>query len=80
MTRSARYVAMMKSCSTMKAVFLAWRMNLFITRAATTRCSTSKYAEGSSMRYMSAGFPSAKTSATLCSSPPLSVCTSWSAI
>ena len=28
MTRSARYVAMMKSCSTTKAVFFAWRMNL----------------------------------------------------
>lgn len=25
-TRSARYVLMMKSCSTMKAVFFAWRM------------------------------------------------------
>ena len=28
MTLSARYVAIMKSCSTTKAVFLAWRMNL----------------------------------------------------
>ena len=27
-TRSARYVAMMKSCSTTNAVFLACRMNL----------------------------------------------------
>ena len=27
-TLSARYVAMMKSCSTTNAVFLAWRMNL----------------------------------------------------
>lgn len=27
-TRSARYVAMMKSCSTMKPVFFEWRMNL----------------------------------------------------
>ena len=28
MTRSAKYVAMMKSCSTTKAVFLACKMNL----------------------------------------------------
>lgn len=28
-TRSARYVAMMKSCSTTKPVFLAWRMYLW---------------------------------------------------
>lgn len=28
MTLSARYVAMMKSCSTTNAVFLAWRMYL----------------------------------------------------
>jgi len=29
-TRSARYVAMIKSCSMTKAVFLAWRMNLWV--------------------------------------------------
>lgn len=28
MTRSARYVAIMKSCSITNAVFFAWRMNL----------------------------------------------------
>ena len=49
-TRSAKYVAMMKSCSTMKAVFFAWRMNRLMTFAAMIRCSESKYAEGSSMR------------------------------
>ena len=30
MTRSAKYVAIMKSCSTMKPVFLAWRINLTV--------------------------------------------------
>src|SRR5271154_3621525 len=49
-TLSAKYVAMMKSCSTTKAVFLAWRMNRLMTFAAMIRCSESKYAEGSSMR------------------------------
>lgn len=32
MTLSARYVAMMKSCSTTNAVFLAWRMYLKTTK------------------------------------------------
>ena len=43
------HVAMMKSCSTMNPVFLAWRMNRLITLAATNRCSESRYADGSSI-------------------------------
>mmetsp|Transcript_6789 Transcript_6789/g.24138 ORF Transcript_6789/g.24138 Transcript_6789/m.24138 type:complete len:144 (+) Transcript_6789:520-951(+) len=78
MTRSARYVAMMKSCSTMKPVFFACRMKRLMTLAATTRCSESRYAEGSSMRYTSAGLPMQSTSATRCSSPPDRCLTSWS--
>mmetsp|Transcript_44486 Transcript_44486/g.144411 ORF Transcript_44486/g.144411 Transcript_44486/m.144411 type:complete len:208 (-) Transcript_44486:1200-1823(-) len=77
-TRSARYVAMMKSCSTMKAVFLACMMYRLMTLEAEMRCSESRYADGSSIRYRSAGFPSASTSATRCSSPPERYLTSWS--
>mmetsp|Transcript_18247 Transcript_18247/g.38170 ORF Transcript_18247/g.38170 Transcript_18247/m.38170 type:complete len:125 (-) Transcript_18247:156-530(-) len=77
-TISARYVAMMKSCSTMNAVFLACRMKRLITFAAMIRCSESKYALGSSIRYTSAGLPSATVMATRCSSPPDKCFTSWS--
>ncbi|KAH3666816.1 hypothetical protein OGAPHI_003265 [Ogataea philodendri] len=41
-TLSAMYVAMMKSCSTIKAVFLEWRINLLITLEQIIRCSESK--------------------------------------
>mmetsp|Transcript_32222 Transcript_32222/g.44946 ORF Transcript_32222/g.44946 Transcript_32222/m.44946 type:complete len:87 (+) Transcript_32222:500-760(+) len=61
---------MMKSCSTMNAVFLECRMYRLITLAARIRCSESRYAEGSSRRYISAGLPSDRANATLCSSPP----------
>ena len=54
-TLSARYVAMIKSCSTMNAVFLLWMMNRLITFDAQILCSESRYADGSSMRYRSAG-------------------------
>mmetsp|Transcript_8186 Transcript_8186/g.26839 ORF Transcript_8186/g.26839 Transcript_8186/m.26839 type:complete len:98 (+) Transcript_8186:592-885(+) len=69
-TRSARYVAMMKSCSTIKAVFLECMMKRLITFAHMIRCSESKYADGSSMRYKSAGLPRARAMATRWSSPP----------
>ena len=49
-TLSARYVAMMKSCSTTNAVFLACMMKRRITLLAVIRCSESRYAEGSSTR------------------------------
>jgi len=39
MTRSARYVAIMKSCSIIKAVFFAFRMNLLRTLVVPTRSS-----------------------------------------
>jgi len=35
-------VDIMKSCSTTKAVFLAWRMNRLMTLAAMIRCSESR--------------------------------------
>jgi hypothetical protein len=41
-TLSARYVAIMKSCSTMKALFLLLKIHLLITLAATTLYSESK--------------------------------------
>ena len=41
-TRSARYVAIIKSCSTINAVFLACKMNRLMTLAAIIRCSESK--------------------------------------
>lgn len=41
-TRSARYVAMMKSCSIMKAVFFACKINRLMTLLAIIRCSESK--------------------------------------
>mmetsp|Transcript_35210 Transcript_35210/g.113420 ORF Transcript_35210/g.113420 Transcript_35210/m.113420 type:complete len:111 (+) Transcript_35210:651-983(+) len=69
---------MIKSCSTIKAVFLACMMKRLITFAATMRCSESRYADGSSIRYKSAGLPSAMTRATRCSSPPERYLTSWS--
>mmetsp|Transcript_12730 Transcript_12730/g.47008 ORF Transcript_12730/g.47008 Transcript_12730/m.47008 type:complete len:142 (-) Transcript_12730:1665-2090(-) len=78
MTRSARYVAMMKSCSTTKAVFFECMMNLLMTLDAAMRCSLSKYADGSSTRYTSAGLPKARTIATRWSSPPERFCTPWS--
>mmetsp|Transcript_36848 Transcript_36848/g.75173 ORF Transcript_36848/g.75173 Transcript_36848/m.75173 type:complete len:122 (+) Transcript_36848:629-994(+) len=74
-TRSARYVAMMKSCSTTKAVFLACMMKRLMTLAQLIRCSESRYADGSSIRYTSAGVPSARTMASRWSSPPDRVCT-----
>lgn len=42
MTRSARYVAIMKSCSMMNAVFFAWRINRLMTLLAMIRCSESR--------------------------------------
>ena len=42
MTRSARYVAMMKSCSITKAVFFACRMKRLMTFEAIIRCSESR--------------------------------------
>mmetsp|Transcript_13980 Transcript_13980/g.28654 ORF Transcript_13980/g.28654 Transcript_13980/m.28654 type:complete len:114 (-) Transcript_13980:1428-1769(-) len=69
---------MMKSCSTTKAVFLACMMKRLITLAQVMRCSESRYALGSSMRYTSAGFPRAKAMAQRCSSPPDRFCTSRS--
>ena len=59
-------------------VFLACMTKRLITLAAVMRCSESRYADGSSIKYMSAGVPSAMTMATRCSSPPESVLTSWS--
>jgi len=41
---------MMKSCSTINAVFFACRINLLITFEATIRCSESRDALGSSIR------------------------------
>lgn len=42
MTRSARYVAMMKSCSMINAVFFACKMKRFMTLLAMMRCSESR--------------------------------------
>lgn len=42
-----------------------------MTLAATILYSESKYAEGSSIKYTSAGLPSAKIIQTLYSSPPI---------
>jgi hypothetical protein len=39
---SARYVAMMKSCSTMNALLLLFMIQRFITLEARTLCSESK--------------------------------------
>mmetsp|Transcript_17338 Transcript_17338/g.41606 ORF Transcript_17338/g.41606 Transcript_17338/m.41606 type:complete len:103 (+) Transcript_17338:712-1020(+) len=60
----------MKSCSTTNAVFFECMMNLLMTLAQLMRCSLSRYAEGSSMRYTSAGVPNARQMASRCSSPP----------
>mmetsp|Transcript_83199 Transcript_83199/g.138807 ORF Transcript_83199/g.138807 Transcript_83199/m.138807 type:complete len:211 (+) Transcript_83199:194-826(+) len=79
-TRSAKYVAMMKSCSTTKAVFLACKIKRLMTLDAAKRCSESKKADGSSSKYTSAGFPKANTMATRCSSPPEIFWISWSMI
>jgi hypothetical protein len=49
-TLSARYDAIIKSCSTTNAVFFACRINLLMTFEATIRCSESRYALGSSIR------------------------------
>ena len=46
-----------------------------MTLAACKRCSESKYADGSSIRYTSAGFPRHNANATLCNSPPDKFCT-----
>jgi len=69
-TLSAKYVAIMKSCSTMNPAFLEFKMNLLMTLAAISLCSESRYADGSSIRYTSAGFPKATIKATLYNSPP----------
>lgn len=61
----------MKSCSTIKAVFLEFKMNLLMTLAVIILYSESKYALGSSNRYTFAGFPKAKINATLYNSPPV---------
>mmetsp|Transcript_30616 Transcript_30616/g.42234 ORF Transcript_30616/g.42234 Transcript_30616/m.42234 type:complete len:92 (+) Transcript_30616:597-872(+) len=70
MTLSARYEAIIKSCSTTKALFFECSIKRFITFDAFNRCSLSRYAEGSSSKYTSAGVPRARTMATRCSSPP----------
>ena len=49
MTRSARYVAMMKSCSMTNAVFFACKMKLLMTFAAMIRCSESRKLDGAHM-------------------------------
>jgi len=49
-TLSAMYVAIMKSCSTMKAARLDWIIQRFITFEAITLCSESRYALGSSIK------------------------------
>lgn len=41
-TLSAKYVAIMKSCSTIKALLLVFKIHLFMTLAARTLCSESK--------------------------------------
>lgn len=46
-----------------------------MTLAAMRRCSESKYADGSSIRYTSAGLPKHRARATRCNSPPDKVCT-----
>lgn len=61
----------MKSCSTMKAIFLLFKINLLITFAVMILYSASKYAEGSSKRKISAGFPRARINATRYNSPPI---------
>mmetsp|Transcript_56080 Transcript_56080/g.157336 ORF Transcript_56080/g.157336 Transcript_56080/m.157336 type:complete len:114 (+) Transcript_56080:397-738(+) len=66
---------MMKSCSTTKAVFLLCMMKRLITLAQLIRCSESRYALGSSIRYTSAGVPKARVIASRWSSPPERVCT-----
>jgi len=60
----------MKSCSTIKADLPLLIMNLFIALAVITLYSASRYAEGSSIRYTSAGLPKAIINATFYISPP----------
>lgn len=48
--QSARYVAIMKSCSTIKADLFVFKIYLLMTLAAIILYSESKYAEGSSIK------------------------------
>mmetsp|Transcript_55696 Transcript_55696/g.136714 ORF Transcript_55696/g.136714 Transcript_55696/m.136714 type:complete len:299 (-) Transcript_55696:954-1850(-) len=77
-TLSARYVAITKSCSTTNAVRCACITKRLITLAATMRCSLSRYADGSSIRYTCAGCPRHSVMAHRCASPPDRWRTSWS--
>lgn len=75
---SAKYVAIMKSCSTTKQDLLVFIINLLISLDVATLYSASKYADGSSSKYTSAGLPNANINATLYNSPPDSFLTSLS--
>ena len=68
----------MKSCSTTKAARFAFMIQRFMTREARIRCSESRYADGSSIKYKSHGLARAITRATRWSSPPDKFCTSLS--
>src|SRR5687768_5615553 len=56
-------------CSTTKAVFLECMIKRLMAFAATSLCSASSIAEGSSSKYTSAGVPRHTTRATRCISP-----------
>ncbi len=63
-------MAIIKSCSTINAALLVFKINLFSIFAQIILYSESKYADGSSIKYTSQGLPNAKIIATLYNSPP----------